>query len=348
VDSGNAGMLDLVAALEWVRDNISDFGGDPRNVTIFGESGGGAKVSVLMAMPAAQGLFHKAIIQSGPDVETANRSDGTENARLVLDALGLAPDQAAALRELPAERLLQAQIAVSDQVRKTATHAERRRKGFNPVAEGRHLPGGPFAPTAPAISASVPLMIGTTKDEMNLFLCHAPWVDGLTESGMVEPVRGMLGGRAPTIVASYRRLRPHDPPEQIVFAIATDLGIRLPSLVTAERKLAQAAAPVFVYLFTWETPVLGGRLKSPHTLEIPFVFDNVESAPITGDGPTRALLARRMSQSWVAFARSGNPRNATIPEWPVYSVERRETMVFDDVCRLERDPLGAERRVWDA
>ena len=345
--SGSAGMLDIVAALEWVRDNIAAFGGDAGNVTIFGESGGGAKVSVLLAMPAAKGLFHKAIIQSGPAVQMASRTDGTETAEKMLAALGLNASRAGELRRLPAERLLQAQGAVLEEIRATTSFADRRRKGFNPVVDGTHLPAGPFEPVAPAISAQVPLMIGSNKDEMTLFLGHAPWAAGLDETGMVKVVQGFVGARATALVAAYRRARPEATPHDIVYSIAGDQGVRLPSLCMAERKLALGAAPVFVYLFAFETPVLGGRLKSPHTLEIPYVFDTTDISPLTGDSPARGALAKAMSQAWIAFARSGDPNHAGLPTWPRYSVAERPTMIFDARCRVEIDPYGAERRAWN-
>ena len=183
--AGTAGVMDIVAALEWVRDNIAAFGGDPGNVTIFGESGGGAKVSVLMALPSAKGLFHKAIIQSGPAVQMADRDDGTRTARQVLEHLGLDAKKAGELRRLPAKRLLEAQVAVLAGVSR-ANFADRRRLGFNPVIDGNVFPGGPFAPKAPDISADVPLMIGSNKDEMTLFLGHLPWVTDATFESLPE------------------------------------------------------------------------------------------------------------------------------------------------------------------
>jgi para-nitrobenzyl esterase len=343
--SGNAGMLDIVAALEWVRDNIASFGGDPGNVTIFGESGGGAKVSVLMAMPAAHGLFHKAIIQSGPGVEMMSRDAGTETARQVLAEVGLGTGEVAELRRIPAERLLKAQIEVLKKI-SVMSFANRRRVGFNPVIDGNHLPAGPFEPVAPALSAQIPLMIGTNKDEMALFFALAPWIDGMDDTALGERVRMFVGERGDTILESYRRARPHGSRGDILLAIASDHGMRIPSLVTADRKVAQHSAPVFVYMFTWETPVLGGKLKSPHALEIPFVFDTVQSCAITGDAPTRFALAEKMSKTWIAFAQSGNPNNDGIPHWPAYSADRRPTMIFDNACRVENDPYREERLAW--
>jgi para-nitrobenzyl esterase len=343
--SGNAGMLDIVAALQWVRDNIASFGGDPDNVTIFGESGGGAKISVLMAMPAARGLFHKAIMQSGPAVEMMSCDDATRTAHQVLAELGLEPRQVAQLREIPAAQLLHAQMGVLRKI-SSMSFANRRRVGFNPVIDGKDLPAGPFEPVAPTISADVPLMIGTNKDEMTLFFGLSPWMDQLNESALRDRVRMFVGDDGEKILEAYRRARPRDSNRDLMLAIATDAGMRIPSLITADRKVAQHAAPVFVYMFTWETPVLGGVLKSPHALEIPFVFDTVNTSTLTGDSSTRFPLADKMSRTWIQFAHSGDPNNTSIPSWPAYSLEHRPTMIFDDVCRVENDPYGEERLAW--
>lgn len=345
--SGLAGMFDIIAALRWVRENIAAFGGDPDNVTIFGESGGGAKVSVLMAMPAAQGLFHRAIIQSGPAVQMASRDEAGASAMQLLDELGLTPARAGELRRIPAARILNAQAAVLGRIGQMS-FTKRRRVGFNPVVDGNHLPAGPFEPVAPRISASVPLMIGTNTDEMLLFFAGQPWFEKLDEAAMRERVRMFVDQRPDEIAAAYRRARPRDSARELFSAIASDAGMRIPSLVIAERKVALGAAPVFVYLFTWETAALGGSLKSPHTLEIPFVFDNVGNSALAGNAPARFALADKMSRTWVAFARSGNPNHDRIPEWPAYSIERRPTMIFDDQCRVEFDPYAAERRAWDS
>jgi para-nitrobenzyl esterase len=338
--AGTAGMMDIVAALEWVRDNIAQFGGDPCNVTIFGESGGGAKVSVLMALPAAKGLFHKAIIQSGPAVQMAERADGTRTARQVLEHLGLDAKTLGRIRTLPAARILEAQNAVLAGVSRAA-FADRRRVGFNPVIDGKFFPGGPFAPQAPAVSAHVPLMIGTNKDEMTLFLGHLPWVEDATFDNLAEGLAPYLGTKAAKVIEAYRAEQPSKRADEIAMSVVSDLGIRSLSLQMAERKLALQAADVFVYLFAWETPVLGGRLRSCHTLEIPFVFGNLETAELTGDDPKRLALGKRMSRAWIAFARTGNP------QWSAYSTAKRATMIFDKTCRIKNDPFGVERRVWE-
>jgi para-nitrobenzyl esterase len=333
-------MRDIVAALEWVRDNVAQFGGDPGNVTIFGESGCGMKVSVLMALPAAKGLFHKAIIQSGPALQMASREDGTWVARRVLAELGLKPKNAGRLRALPAGKILEAQNVVQASVGRTPV-ADRRRLGFNPVIDDSYFPGGPFNPTAPAVSADVPLMIGSNKDEQSLFLGHLPWVTGATFDNLPKVTTPYLGERSVEIIAKYRAAQPRLSADRLGLIIVGDLTVRMMSLQMVERKMAQKLADVFVYLFNWETPVLGGRLRSCHTLEIPFVFNNLEGAVITGNGPSRLPLGETMSRAWTAFAKTGSPG------WPGYDTTDRPTMVFNLRSKVENDPFAAERRIWE-
>ena len=274
-----------------------------------------------------------------------SRADATATAEQVLAELNIGTSRIDELRRIPANRLLNAQMAVLKKIN-LMSFANRRRVGFNPVIDGMNLPGGPFAPAAPAISSHVPLMIGTNKDEMTLFFALAPWMATLDEAGLRERVRMFIGERGDALLAQYKRARPYDSPQDLMMAIATDAGMRIPSLTIADRKAALNAAPVFVYLFTWETTVLDGRLKSPHALEIPFVFDTLDGAPITGNSPTRIGLAARMSRTWLEFARTGNPNNLAIPEWPAYSSSQRATMIFDHECRVVNDPYQQERLAW--
>jgi para-nitrobenzyl esterase len=343
--SSLAGMHDIVAALTWIREEIEQFGGDPDNVTIFGESGGGAKICVLMAMPAARGLFHRAIIQSGPAVRMADRNDGTATAEAFLSELGLGKDRVADLRSVPAEVLLRAQSAVLSK-QSLASFAERRRRGFNPVAGQPGLPTQPFDPVAPALSADIPLMIGTNKDEMSIFFATSEWFEELDDHSLASHLCTFVGANADKLIGIYRKTSPQADARRLFISIVGDQGMWWPTLQIAERKLAQGAAPVFFYYFTKETTVLDGRLQSPHTLEIPYVFDTTAVAPMVEPRSNGKSLADVMSRTWATFAAGGDPNNPSIPHWPAYDSGRRATMIFDDLCCVEYDPRRLQRETW--
>jgi para-nitrobenzyl esterase len=335
-------MLDLVAALEWVRDNIARFGGDPGNVTLFGESGGGAKVSTLMAMPAASGLFHKAIVESGPGLRSTTKEGATGMARLVLEKLAIAPTDAAALAAAPTEKVLAAAFAAAEKV----GPAGARFHALAPVVDGVVLDRHPFDPDASALSAGVPLLIGWNKDEMTLFNASEPWWGTLSEDELAKSVAEIAGGeeKGRALLAALRRLRPGYSPTYLRSSAVTASRMFLGSVQQAERKAAQNQAPVYVYELVWETPIGNGVFKSPHTLEIPFVFANVDQAGVlVGSGAEPKALERQMSDAWIAFARTGNPSTAGLPEWPRYDAARRATMVFDTTSHVVDDPDRAIR-----
>jgi para-nitrobenzyl esterase len=335
--SGNAGMLDLVAALEWLRDNSEAFGGDPGNVTIFGESGGGAKVSALLAMPAAQGLFHRAMIQSGPGLRMMSREKATDNAAQLLKTLEIAPNDVERLSTLLVEQILEANTLVN----------RNPLGGWGPVVDGQVLPQHPFDPVAPALSANVPLVIGTNKDEATLFLLNDTALTSLDAAGLRARIRALAGDATDELLTAYRHAYPHASQADLFTSFMTDRLFRMHSISIAERKYEQRTAPVYMYLFTWETPVLNGRLKSTHALEIPFMFDNLSPARnFTGESPELAPLAEKMSEAWLAFARDGKPDYRGLPAWPAYEPEGRATMLFDTTCRVENDPGGEVRRAW--
>jgi para-nitrobenzyl esterase len=334
--SGVAGQLDIIRALEWVRDNIAAFGGDPGNVTIFGESGGGRKVSVLLAMPAAAGLFHRAIIQSGAHVRGVERQRATEFAERLLAHLEINPSELEELQALPHEQLTQALNALT----------QGGALALSPVVDGTYLPAHPFEPVAALTAAHVPVLIGTNKDEAALFLARDPRRRRLEEHELVERLRPVLGDRLEQILSVYRAHRPDDTPWDLLVGISSE-DRRLRSILLAERKLALNGAPVFMYLFTWESDYLGGLFKAAHAMEIPFVFDNVDVAPLTGARPDRQQLADAMSEAWLAFARSGDPNHEGLPHWPAYDTESRPTMIFDVPSRTENDPRREERLAWE-
>lgn len=337
--SGNAGMLDLVAALEWVRANIAAFGGDPDNVTIFGESGGGAKVSYLLAMPRATGLFHRAIIQSGPGVRAVPRERAAGLRTSLYKSLGLADGDVAGLRATPWDKVLAAaRAAEADQ-----PGAGFDRSGFSPVVDGDVLPAQPWDPAAPAAARDVPVMIGINKDEMTLFMASAPWFGRLDDAGLEKMAAAIYGPKAAQVLAALRKDFPQDSPTYLATHLTTYGRMFAGSVEIAERKAAQGGAPAFLYLLAWETPV--GPFRSPHTLEIPLVFDTVESSRVLlGPGPEPQLMARQMSAAWVAFAKTGNPNTGAIPAWPAYDAAQRATMIFDIDSRVVDDPYSATRQ----
>jgi len=344
--SGNVGMLDLVAALEWVRDNIARFGGDPDNVTIFGESGGGAKVCTMLAMPSAEGLFHKAIIQSGASLRANGRDEATRLARLLLAELDLAEQDVGKLQNWDARALLQAAVAAEAKTGKNIFDGSF--GSWAPLVDGTSLPHHPFSPEAPPVSRSVPLMVGNTKDEVTMSLVSLPTFDSMTAEdlrGMLVPV---LRESVDAAVTLYERLHGHETPGYRLAILLADFLAHCPSALVAERKAKQQGAAAYYYVLTWETPVLGGKLRSMHALDIPLVFDNVEmgGASLLGTGSEPQMLADAMSSAWLAFARNGNPDNPLIPHWPAYSEVDRAAMVFNVDSRVVSDYGGEARRFW--
>jgi len=335
--SGVAGMLDIVLALEWVRDNIAAFGGDPGNVTIFGESGGGWKVCLLQAMPSASGLFHKAIVQSGPGLRAIPREAATRSARAVLEALEIAPGDLARLESLPAEAIQAAAASVA---------SDRLMSAFAPCLDGDSLPRDPFDPDAAPLSAGIPLMVGTNKDEATLFNLGAPGFGQWTEDDLAKRAKAAVGDKAEALVAALRAAYPDYSPTHLICAVQTAAMMWANSITLAERKAAQGGAPVHMYMMTWETPVARGSLKCPHALEIPLVFDNVEAARnFVGRGEAPQRLAEQMAPAWLAFARTGDPNTPALPSWPAYDAASRATMIFDLQSRVEADPLAEVRCV---
>ncbi len=342
--SGNAGMLDLVASLEWVRDNIANFGGDPDNVLIFGESGGGWKVSTLMAMEAAGGLFHRAVVQSGPGLELMDIEDAKVGTAALLDELGLDESNIDTIRTLPTETVVEAALAA----------VEKHQVGLanRPVVDGVHNLRHPFTPDAPVVSASVPLMIGSTQTEMSMLYGAArPELFELTWDTLPEAVAAAIPGADPaTIIEGYRELHPDLDAPNLLFEALTDHGVfGRGSFTLADRKALQGDAPVYQYYLSWGSPVEGGKWGATHALDIGFVFDNVaKSESMSGTGEAQQALADVMSEAWLAFARSGNPNHAGLPEWPAYDTKNRATMVFDDTSAVVNDPRGRERAILDA
>jgi para-nitrobenzyl esterase len=344
-NASNVGMLDIIAALEWVRDNAEAFGGDPHRVTIFGQSGGGGKVSTLMAMPEAKGLFHRAIVQSGAAVKGLPAGAGTKSAEAYMARLGLQSNQVGQLQAMPVEQLLSVMGAMTGNGMGPASLA------LAPVVDGRSLPRDPFAPTAPEISADVPMMIGSTETEVTFFPNQIldPIDDASLHAHVKQVVRRASDQQVDELIAAYKKGRPQATNTDLFLIIASDATFRQGVLIEADRKAEQRKAACYQYYFTWRTPVRDGKLRSLHTLEIPFVFDIVDQAQsVTGTGQDRYALAKKMSGAWTAFAHSGDPNVAGLPKWPAFDTTTRSVMIFNDDCQVVDDPYGDARRALQA
>jgi para-nitrobenzyl esterase len=343
-NASNAGMLDCVAALEWARDNVANFGGDPNNVTIFGQSGGGRKVCTLLGMPSAKGLFHRAIVESGSQLTGVPRDAATQAAETVLQRLGLKATQLDELQKVPVRKLLAAMQGGGGRGRGGGLN-------FAPVTDGRTLPADPFVPVASSISADVPLLVGCTETESTWNTQQQ--YDPLTDAELSERVAETLRtdeATAAKVIAVYKKNQPKQSNLDIFLILASDASTRAAAITQAERKAALGKAPVYMYLFAWRSPVRDGRLRSMHTMDIPFVYDNVDVAKVElGTGADRYGLAEKMSNAWVSFARNGNPNHKGLPNWPAFNANQRATMIFNTPeSKVVNDPSGEERRALAA
>ena len=333
--ASNVGMQDVVAALTWVKENIAAFGGNPGNVTIFGQSGGGGKVTTLMAMPSARGLFHRAIAQSGSTLRGTSRENATAATEKLLAKFGVAKNQLDRLQQIPWQQL---------------EAAFQERPGIQglaggPVVDGKSLPRDPWAPTAPDASATVPLMMGSVETE-------DAWSDPppplqMPDDEMMTRVKRITRNdeaKAREMVALYRRVHTGISNTDVWLIMNADNTRRANAQTLGELKSAQGGAPSYLYYFTWRSPVHKGQMKSYHTLDIPFAFYNIDIAgSMTGAGNDRYPLAHRMSAAWAAFARNGNPNHADLPNWPAFNTTDRATMILGRECKVVNDPNREER-----
>jgi len=337
-DSGNAGQLDLILALQWVRDNIGAFGGDPDRIMVFGQSGGGAKIATLMATPAADGLFHRAATMSGQQVTASGPMNATKRTLAWLGALGLTTETAAQVRDIPAARLLEAAAAEDPVLGYGGLY-------FGPVLDDRNLHRHPFYPDAAPQGLKVPMMIGNTKQETLGFM-GGPENRNLTWeilSGRMGPSAMRIDISSETVIAEYRRLYPEMTPDQVLIA-ATTAGRSWRGAVIEDEERARAGAPAYAYQQDFAVPMGDGRSGAPHGSDIAFVFDNLAAS--RASGPEAERMVEHFSGAFTAFARTGDPNHAGFPTWTPYSLERRETMLMDVVPRLENDPRGEERKLF--
>lgn len=340
--TANVGMLDLVDALEWVRDNIAAFGGDPANVTIFGESGGGLKVSVLMAMPAAKGLFHKAIVQSGTQLEEQTREDAALNALALMNELGLEAHEVESLFDFEPARLVEAEARLAPSF---ASHPTGRRVEFEPVIDGDVLPEGRLDHCASGTGRHVPLLIGTCATETTFFMSVLPNWQEVSEGQVRGMTSGTIGPGAERIISLNRANRPEAKPIDLLVAVTSDFILRRKAIRMAEERAQHASASTHMYVLAFETDVHDGVYHTPHILDLPLVFAHADH-PILGSNPARRDVSRQMSGAWAAFARTGHPASTLLPEWMAHNAETRATMVFTQRPYLASDPRGDERAIW--
>ena len=332
--SANAGLTDLAMSLEWVKQNIGQFGGDPNNVTIFGQSGGGGKVTSLMNAPAAKGLFHKAIVQSGSYI--TNFTDPAISQRVsaaLLEELKLQPGQVDSLQRMPYDHLCAAAKAAVRKVQE-ALKAEGKQPGnlgWGPVLDGQFLPYQPSDPAAIVLSKDIPLMVGTTKAEFAPFM---PANRGLTMEAAKASLQTKYGDKTESYMAAVKKAYPEtsSPSDYVLF----DFNFRSLAIAQANQKAQNGTAPVYMYLFTWQSPVLDGTFSSMHCMELPFVFDNISRCEeMTGGGKEAHALADKMSRAWISFARTGDPNHKGLPNWPKYNSDNGATMLFDNVSAVK-------------
>ena len=336
-DSGNAGQLDLILALKWIRENIASFGGDPRRVMLFGQSGGGAKIATLMGMPAAKGLFHRAATMSGQQVTASGPLHASQRAEAYLGRLKSTPE---ALLSMPVERLIDGLNAV-DPVLGGGVY-------FGPVLDMKWLVRHPFWPDANPQSNHIPMILGNTRDETRGFFGpDHPKLKGLSWDNLPERLAPELRVdiHPEWLVTEYRELFPRYTPEQIFFA-ATTAGRSWRGQVEEAEARARASAPTWVYQLDYASPAEPWR-GAPHTMDIPLVFGTLDApGSITGTGAGARAVSDAMMQGFLSFARSGNPNSAAPRQWPMYRLDKRQTMIFDVRSHVASDPRGAERRLF--
>ena len=335
--SGNVGMLDNVAVLQWVHDNIANFGGDPGNVMIYGQSGGGGKVSHLMVMPAAKGLFHRAVVESGATLRTGSAESAAKVAAALLEELNIPRSQFEKIHSVSTANLVTAQAAA---LRRLSGGGGRPAGGgWGPILDGKVIPAHPFDPSAPEVSRDVPMMIGTCLNEFVNGVDN-PEVDSLTNEELQKRVGQKYGEHANDIISAYRREYPKERAFGIWAAISA-ATVRQNTATQAERKAAQGGAPAYQYIYAWRTPMLDDRPGTFHSSEIAFVFDNGDLCTrYSGGGPEALKLSYAVGEAWASFARTGKPGHRGLPEWPAYTGDKRATMVLNSTSAVKNDPEG--------
>jgi len=348
--SGNVGMMDIVAALEWVRDNIANFGGDPGNVTIMGQSGGGAKVCILTAMPSAKGLFHKAVVLSGASRRAAEKTYSEQLGAAVVKEAGLTQNDLAKLQAMPWKEFYAIATRAQQKLAREAGGGSPMGRGFSPVVDGSILPQHPYDPEGAPTAADIPMIISSVQNEQS-----PSWMDSSLESitldQVVEKLRhragfgGGFGDKAPEVVAAYEKAFPGRKPVEI-WSLASSNRQSVVALADVKSK---QPAPVYVNWFTWQPPLFDNRMRAFHCVDISFWFYNTDLMYThTGGGPRPRAVSTKMAGALLQFMKTGNPNGSGLPKWPKYSSAKGETMVFDDVSKAENDPDREARKALPA
>jgi para-nitrobenzyl esterase len=349
--SGNVSQLDIVTALKWVKENIANFGGDPGQVTIFGQSGGGGKVAYLMGMPSAQGLFHRAIIESGSKPLSAPSSLSVDFSDYLLEELQISPSKYADAQHVPYDKLLAAanRAVARQRVAMPAPPAGQLRQsgapvGWQPYVDGDVIPANVYYPKAPEMSKGVPVLIGSTLNEFITSVDHPEW-DALTWEELKERAEKALPGKGDEAIKIYRNNSPKATPFDLWSQMNATTAMRRNAVEIAKQKAAQGT-PAYNYQFRWQTPVLDGRPRAFHCAEIAFAFNNTDLArTMTGGGDDARALAAKVSGAWIAFAKTGNPNHPGLPKWEAVSGDRVPTMCFDNECEVKVNHDAEELRI---
>jgi para-nitrobenzyl esterase len=337
--SANAGLMDLIAALEWVKQNIAQFGGDPDNVTIFGQSGGGGKVTCLMNAPSAKGLFNKAIVQSGSYItDFMDPAISKQIGAALLQELNLQPDQVDSLQKISYERLnaagKKALAKVQEALKAQGKPVAGFGLGWGPILDGTVLPYHPTDAAATALAANIPLLVGSTKNEFTPFM---PGTRDINMDQAKANLQKKYGDKADAFMAAVLKAYPNTVKPSDYTDL--DLTFRPACIRQANLKATTGTAPVYMYLFTWQSPVNDGIYKAMHCIDLPFQFNNIQLCQqMTGGGKDAYTLAAKMSQAWINFATTGNPNAKGLPKWPAYTPENGATMIFDTTCELKNSP----------